>query len=1333
MSISKMETKMKPKAPHFYRTLAWALLIPGALPIGAVAAVTDLANAPLANGVSGSISVKPNIAFVVDDSGSMDDQNMPDDEGTNKLRRCWGWYRYNTLAYNPAITYKPPFKLGGAAYSDGVTRFPDAVFTAAVRDGYFPVPGYTFSGGSTSNGTTDLSNVNNTPQGTYYYTKQNTTTKTKTCDADANYDLVASASGIEAPGVANGSAAAKTNYANWYSYYRRRAFMLKAGAGEAFKDLDESKYRVGLFFINSIESGSGSGTKKNNDLKIADFSGSASGTQRYNWYSKLYAGRDGGATPLRGALSRMGQMYAGQISGYDPVQYSCQQNFTILSTDGYWNTNDETTSYTAKKIDNSADIGNQDGGGSAAVAARATITTDGSFGNSNCYRVDSLTVNVGGAAVELLNSPPVSPSCSGNASGRASNFGQAVRDSINSKTATTGFSASFSGSTITINAPTSLGNFTATPTMSWTKVGGTSTEDYTITAFGSGANAVAGAGRPYLDVFNASNTLADVAYYYYNTDLRDSSTLNNCSNTIGGTTYNGLCDDNVLGGGNDQNRKQHMTTFTVGLGVSGSITYETNYETAANIAGVTQYYDIVNASADWPNPITNTTTARIDDLWHAAVNGHGVYYSAANAETLKDGLQAALAGVQARTGSSAAAATSNLEPVAGDNYVYVALYRTQNWDGDLKAFSIDPATGALSGSELWSAQSKLDAQVAAAGASADGRTIKFFSSGATNKLKDFTESNLTADSLTANFSNICNKTPAIEQCATLSSSQVTAANTAQNLINYLRGQSDYEDEAGNATAANKIYRGREHVLGDTVNAVPVYMKKPPFSYDAYDSTYATFKTNNADRAPTVFIAANDGMLHAINATSDSASADYANRGKERWAYVPKLVMPNMWKLADTNYADNHQYFVDGSPTVADICTSLQASNRQMCASATNWKTILVGGLNKGGCGYYALDVTDPAAPKGLWEFTNDNLGYSYGNPIVGKRKDGKWVVIFTSGYNNYSGNGCGSTGDGNGHVFVVDAATGALLNDIVTYTSGSTPAGSTSTPSGLAKLNAWIDNASLPIIDRLYGGDMLGNLWRIDFDDNYPPNSSGGREAVLLAQLTNGTAAQPISTKPELAEITSGGATYSVVFVGTGKYLGTGDINDTNQQSIYAIKDTLGSSGIGPVRGTGSNMVARTLTETTGTTGSLSGVTIRRVAGTDMNWATKDGWYIDLNPGNASPGERVNVDMSLQFNNLTVAANVPSNNACDVGGHAYLYFLDIYTGKNLTTAVDGMAGKLLSGNALVAGIKTLKLTSGKTVSVVTDTAGGVTSEDNPSATGGGAGTARRTTWREIPD
>jgi type IV pilus assembly protein PilY1 len=182
------------------------------------------------------------------------------------------------------------------------------------------------------------------------------------------------------------------------------------------------------------------------------------------------------------------------------------------------------------------------------------------------------------------------------------------------------------------------------------------------------------------------------------TDLRTSA-LNNCQNTIGGVTYANLCENNVPGSGKDKNEQQHMTTFTLGLGVNGTVTYESGYESAPDIKSVTQYIDILNGTANWAKIVDwdcqNNCPPQIDDLWHAAVNGRGTYFSASNPSSVEAGLREALAGVSARLGTGAAVATSNLELVAGSNAVYLAQYRTGVWDGELIALAIDPMSGAI--------------------------------------------------------------------------------------------------------------------------------------------------------------------------------------------------------------------------------------------------------------------------------------------------------------------------------------------------------------------------------------------------------------------------------------------------------------------------------------------------------------------------------------------------------------------------------------------------------------------------------------------------------------
>lgn len=1251
-------------------------------PSFALAAVADLANAPLANGTGGTTAIKPNIALVVDDSGSMDSDYMPDGINGNRASYCFGATQYNGMAYNPALTYRPPYLPNGTVYSDGLPRFADSVFTAAKTDGY--------KGTATTNLSTNRPYGTGTP---YYSTTTNTSTS---CLSDGSYTAITTSTNIAAPNVSDGSTAALTNYANWYTYYRKRVYMMKAAAAEAFADLQGDRYRVGLFFLNGNNSGSDSQNSTNVELKVSDFSGA----DRSDWFTNLFNGTASGYTPTRGALSRMGRMYAGKISGWDPVQYSCQQNFSIVTSDGYWNSNNENSNYGPKQIDNTTDVGNVDASGNSAETAATAVITVG--GGGSCTRVSSITVDVNGTNVELLNQQvPSSTTCETNR--------DTLGNKIASKISMGGFSASYSNGSnkLTIVAPLSAGDLTSTPTLIYTTTSGG--RSFTPTVFSGYVPLSSGAPLPYRDALNKANTLADIAYYFYTTDLRDQTKWGNCSNTIGSTNYTNLCDNNVLGTLKDNQIQQHMTTFTVGLGMSGKIEYENNYESATTVGpvnGNNTFYDIKQGTANWPDPISNSGEERLDDLWHAAVNGRGLYFSAKNPATLTQGLKNALAAIQSRTGTSSAAATSNLEPVAGDNYVFLAQYTTVKWLGDIKTLTIDPTTGAISSSALWSAQTKLDNTVTAAGVGADGRTIKYFKSTATNKLKDFTETNLSVDGYGGFFSDLClDASPKLSQCGVSSSftaDQKTIVNTGSNIIKYLRGQSTYEMEDTNS-AANQLLRARDNVLGDIVNAAPVYVSKPPFTYGKNDATYADFVTDKTSRAASVYVAANDGMLHALNATD----------GTERWAFVPTAVMSKMYKLASSNYDQNHEYYVDSTPTVGDICINPTAS---ACSTKDDWRTIIVGGFNKGGRGYYALDITDPTAPKGLWEFAETDLGYTYGNPVITRRKDGTWVVLVTSGYNN-APDGSGNTGDGRGYLYVLDATTGTVLDKIGTGT------GSVTTPSNLGKINAWVDDPSLNIASVAYGVDLLGNIWRFDFDNNY---GSLGKESMLLANLTVSSTPQPITTKPVLAYIKKAGVIHKMIMVGTGRYLGTSDPANLEQQSIYAIEDKLEtSSGIGSAR-TSNFLVNRSLTQST-----VDGQIIRTVSGGDIDWTSKRGWYMDLNPGNNSPGERVNVEMDLQYNMLTVAANVPDTNVCNVGGYAWLYNIDIDTGKNLSSATDSAIGYRLTTNALVAGIKVIWV-DGKPKVIVTNATGNPTVEDAAQPTSQ-FNKPRRTMWREIFD
>lgn len=1274
--------------------LLCAMLIAAMAPT-AKAGTTDLSNQPLAT--LPTVQAKPNLLFVMDTSGSMNWSYMPDDLGQSQTvtdQPYTNWYGYwsaqcNGVAYDPTATYTPPLKADGTSY-------PNATFAAAKQDGYV----------STSS-TTNLANSyyyqynsnGSQPRMGWVYTASGVTTNTfyKECSSTIGN---APGSNVFNKITMISSSSDAQNYANWYSYYRKRYLLMRTAMGRAMSTLD-SNYRVGFSTIYDTTAVDGS----NYFRDVKDFGS----TQKANFYSSLYSVAPSGGTPLPDALAEAGRYFAKKIKNqtYDPMQYSCQRNYTLMSTDGYWNSN------SSVQLDGTTAIGQQDGTEArpmrdnsqiqvttvtpyAATATRTLVTTQkstktwtnvintstagtGKSGNgcaTNKYLVtqttqtatetqtkgfttaqtSTATFNQTVLTTDGVQAPPTgAPNFS---TSTWSSSGVAVAFNTDDGTPT------FSGGTLSSNCQNSAGTNSTTASAgnwsSWSSIVTSYTPSLTGTMVGS-PTATGNPSSTTNSLGGSPNTLADVAEYYYKTDLRTTA-LGNCASTSSGSSQD-VCANIVRPLGSDAATWQHMNTFTIGLGASGTLPYDKNYLTQTTGS----YVDLTSGALNWPTPNPYGDATNIDDLWHAAVNGRGQYYSALNATLLSEAINGVVSAVQQVAGSASAASTSSLELVAGDNnQVFKASYTTGSWTGDLQAYALNGTDATIATTPTWSAQASLD------GVSAATRKIYFNSGGA---LQSFAYGNLSSTQQ-GYFNNLCSQSIVSSQCAGLSTSDKALANTGTNLISYLSGVRTYEtsstDASGNPVAA--LYRKRDHVLGDIIDGAPVYVGKPPFSYA--DAGYADFVTAQASRRPVVYAAANDGMLHAFSAASSSG-------GTELWAYIPSAVMPNLYKLADSSYASKHQYYVDGAPVMADIKVG------------STWKTILVGGLNYGGVGYYALDITDPSNPKALWEFTDTNLGYTFGNPVITKRADGTWVVAFASGYNN-------TGGDGKGHLYVLNANTGAKLLDIATS------AGSSSNPSGLAKINAWVDNSTDNTAKRFYGGDLQGNLWRFDIDNLVQPNQA----ALLLAKLqVNSTTPQPITTKPEPAEISG----KPVILVATGRYLGTSDISDTTQQSVYAIKDNLTSTGWGDVHADTANFVQQTFT-LSGTSASVTNATV--------DWAVKGGWWIDL----PHTGERVNSNMGLQFNTLAIGTAIPNGDACASGGSSWRYYLNIANGGQITTSV---AGSQWGGNTLIVGMSWVRDSNGNVHIIFQNSNGDIQTEVPPTVSSSGAGSVHRTSWREL--
>jgi type IV pilus assembly protein PilY1 len=1260
----------------------------------ALAADTDIEKYPLGTSLS-KAAVKSNVMFTLDDSGSMGWSYMPDDMKETGQYGYWS-SQCNGVAYNPKTTYDLPVDDKGNALPAG---------SLVAGTPYY----YVYAGKETAlNWEYDTNGVKKTN----FYN-----------ECTSNIDATTSA-GKGVFTKTNVSAAERQNYANWYAYYRTRMAMMKTSVSLAFKPMSD-KFRIGFNTISNKTVATANKKVDDKDhsnvfLNIADF-GTA---QKSSFYGALDKAVPGDSTPLRGALSKVGQYFAKQRSGqtYDPIQYYCQKNFHILSTDGYWNTGSEVSdegasgNYGPYALNNTSEVGNQDAAaarpmydGAKVVKTETTPYTFVSHDKSvyrtrrtttvwsqNVYSLSASGCNNNRQRVmtqEQRRTETVDDIVT-NLQDRVGTYTRTVTYENGVKTADSNSSTTYGAATVTSsstaatttpgnwanNGNASQGNCQANPTLpspnpsvaavqSGPSVDNADTTPVVTQV--SAEPAVAGTTTTTMSTTGGSdNSLADVAMYYYQTDLRDKS-LNNCTGSAGVD----VCANDVPPHGTDEAKWQHVTTFTLGLGLNGTLKFDPDYLNQTKGA----YHDLKQPGGPtWPKP--DGKAANIDDLWHAAVNGRGQYFSANDPDTLAASLKTILSQLDVATGSASGAAASNLQPVQGDNTLFIAQYTTVNWTGDVLAMPIDPVTGVIS-APIWSAFAQLKAKVD----KGEARNIFYASS---KGLRTFDKTNLDADGLFAHFDAVCKKPIPLTQCSTKPelSDQL---NSGANMVQWLRGQE-----------IKGIYRTRENTadekyggvgpLGDIVGGAPVYVKKPPFGYK--ENGYPAFvsKHSSPGRAGTVFVAANDGMLHAF----DGATGD------ERWAYIPSEVMSKMYRLADEDYASRHEYFVDGAPVIGDVFPRGAASGE--------WKTILVGGLGAGGRSYYALDITDPAMPIPLWEYRNKNLGLSFGNPIITKRMDGRWVVVFTSGYNN------NVDGDGNGHLFVLDAYTGEELLDISTPNGGNT-----GTPSGLAKLNVWVESNTNNIGLRYYAGDVLGNLWRFDIDGLIEPKG----QALLLAQLQVGGVAQPITTQPQLAEVDK---EHKVVYVATGKLLGTSDLSNTDQQSVYAIKDSLKNTS--PVNR--SSLVKQTMTEDTLTK-------TRKIANPKkVDWSSPDvnGWYVDL----ITKGERVNVDPQLLFNTLTVAANIPSvpnTDKCKPVGASYLYNFDIGSGGSAVKGSD-VVGNWLD-NTVIVGLSFVQLKtkdgeagSGDTLTITVDNDGKTKTRKvpEPSVTGG---TTKRTSWREI--
>ncbi len=159
-------------------------------------------------------------------------------------------------------------------------------------------------------------------------------------------------------------------------------------------------------------------------------------------------------------------------------------------------------------------------------------------------------------------------------------------------------------------------------------------------------------------------------------------------------------------------------------------------------------------------------------------------------------------------------------------------------------------------------------------------------------------------------------------------------------------------------------------LADIYHSSPVVMNPP--AYATTDADYSNFRTAYSTRPLTLFVGSNDGVLHAFSVEDYTGAKGNLTAGQEIWGFVPPILLPKLQAQLGA-----HQFGMDGTPELKDVQFSTNPA-----AGGTDYHTVLISGMRGGGNAYVALDVSDPQNPVFLWQFSDPDMGFTYGRPAI---------------------------------------------------------------------------------------------------------------------------------------------------------------------------------------------------------------------------------------------------------------------------------------------------------------------------------------------------------------
>ena len=393
-----------------------------------------------------------------------------------------------------------------------------------------------------------------------------------------------------------------------------------------------------------------------------------------------------------------------------------------------------------------------------------------------------------------------------------------------------------------------------------------------------------------------------------------------------------------------------------------------------------------------------------------------------------------------------------------------------------------------------------------------------------------------------------------------------------------------------------------------------------------------------DNRTVIFQATNHGLLHAFDATTptDPTANDHSG-GEEIFAFIPPELLPNLEKIRNNDNSAGHIYGLDGSVTRwhTDV-------NKDGIVNGTDTMTLIIG-MRRGGRNYYALDVTDPEEPRYMWkieggstDFPDLQQSWSRMSLItVLKQGSPTKVLVFGGGYdaNVMDAAVAPTTASGN-TIYMIDKQGNKLW-------SASHSSMNYSIPSDLRVIDSNDDGFA----DRIYTGDLGGQIWRVDFDD---VNVSSSFKVNRLADLSI-SGFQPFFYPPSVSLNNRASSEYLSVAIGSGNRANPLRAGTSNK--LFMLKDSDVAAG-NPASGFSTITMGQLYDATSNDLGS-STISVSSAARTALNG--KRGWYVNLAAGEKSLSSTLTFEGKLLATTFSPNASGSDTN-CTVQATSSRYY-----------------------------------------------------------------------------